>query len=583
MMVLSDATTPLLPRPTNTPPGSSLNSADDAQNPRIDNDPSSTQDEGLNGEDTRVCTSTTAVVSKLPASVGRIVSVLLIGSFISSADGSLLFATHPIIASEFNALHDSTWLIASFALAQAVSQPLYGKLSDIYGRKPMLILAYTLFGIGLVMVGAGQSMPALISGRVVSGLGSSGMTSLVSILITDLVPLRDVATWRSYVNIAATTGRSIGGPLGGWLADTVGWRWSFLGQAPIAGIAILLIALTLPAHTTEDLEDDLKRSKFARIDFMGAICMTLSLLGLLLPLEIGGDRVAWSSPIILALFGGAAIFGTLFLVIEAWVAKEPIVPVHLLRHRDVVTSGSIMLCQCAAQTTLMFAVPLYFQITSNVSNTVAGAHLIPAVVGNAIGGILSGRIIQRTGRYKALAVVASISASIGFFLLVLRWHGDTNWLESLYIFPCGFAMGIMQSTLFISIQAGIAPEHSAIAASVLYLTQPTGNVAGLAVASAVLQGTLRQGLGRRLEELGYEGKMKSGIIGKAASDVHYVDRATPQVAKAVIGSYVDALTWTHGKGTNTRNYKTLINTVLSLACALTAFVGSLLLRQHKLR
>lgn len=548
-MVLPDATTPLLPRPTNSPPGGNLYSAKDAQDLRIDDDIDSIQDESPDGEDARVRTSTTAVVSKSPASVGRIVSVLLIGSFISSADGSLLFATHPIIASEFNALHDSTWLIASFALAQAVSQPLYGKLSDIYGRKSMLMLAYTLFGIGLVMVGAGQSMPALILGRVVSGLGSSGMTSLVSILITDLVPLRDVATWRSYVNIAATTGRSIGGPLGGWLADTVGWRWSFLGQAPVAGMAILLIALTLPNHTTEDLEDGLKHSRFARIDFMGATCMTLSLLGLLLPLEIGGDRVAWSSPTIFALFGGAAIFGTLFLVVEAWVAKEPIVPVHLLRHRDVVTSGSIMLCQCAAQTTLMFAVPLYFQITSNVSNTVAGAHLIPAVVGNAIGGILSGRIIQRTGRYKALAVVASISASTGFFLLVLRWHGDTNWLESLYIFPCGFAMGIMQSTLFISIQAGVAPEFSAIAASILYLTQPTGSVAGLAVASAVLQGTLRKGLGLRLGKLGYDGKTKSKIIEKAVSDVHYVDTATPQIAKAVIGSYIDALTWTHGKVT----------------------------------
>lgn len=583
-MVSPDTTTPLLPRPTNSPPGSSLNSADDAQNLRIDDDLDPAQDESLYDEDTTVCTSTTAVMSKSPASVGQIVSVLLIGSFISSADGSLLFATHPIIASEFNALHDSTWLIASFALAQAVSQPLYGKLSDIYGRKSMLILAYTLFGTGLVMVGAGQSMSALIFGRVVSGLGSSGMTSLVSILITDLVPLRDVATWRSYVNIAATTGRSIGGPLGGWLTDTVGWRWSFLGQAPVAGMATLLIALTLPAHSTEDLEDGLERSKFARIDFMGAICMTLSLLGLLLPLEIGGDRVAWSSPTIFVLFGGAVVFGALFLVVEAWVAREPIVPVHLLQHRDVVTTGSIMLCQCAAQTTLMFAVPLYFQITSHVSNTVAGAHLIPAVVGNAIGGIISGRIIQRTGRYKALAVVASISASTGFFLLALRWHGDTNWLESLYIFPCGFAMGIMQSALFIGIQAGIAPEYSAIAASMLYLTQPTGNVAGLAVASAVLQETLRKGLGLRLEELGYDGKMKSNIIRKAVSDVHYVYRATPQVAKAVVGSYVDALTWTHGKApTKTHTHKILINTVLSLACALAAFFGSLLLRQHKLR
>jgi MFS family permease len=583
-MVLPDATTPLLPRPILSSSGNSVRSIDENQITQGEDVLETVQAEDLQDAAAAVPdTSTNASVSATPASVGRIVSVLLIGSFISSADGSLLYATHPIIASEFNALHDSTWLIASFSLAQAVSQPLYGKLSDIYGRKFMLILAYVLFAAGLVLVGIGQSMFMLIVGRVISGLGSSGMTSLVSILITDLVPLREVATWRSYVNIAATTGRSIGGPLGGLMADTVGWRWSFLGQAPVACIAIVLIAFTLPSYTNNESEDGTQRSKFARIDFLGAACMALSILGLLLPLEIGGDRVAWSSPTIIILFGGATLFGIIFLYIEARIAKEPMVPVHLLQHRDVVASGFVMLFQCAAQTTLMFAVPLYFQVTSKASNSVAGAHLVPAVVGNALGGIVSGRVIKRTGRYKFLAIIATISASVGYFLLVVRWHGNTKWFESLYIFPCGLAMGIMQSALFISIQAGIASEFAAIAASVLYLTQPTGNVAGLAVASAVLQGTLKQGLGRRLQALGITDGKQSRIIEGAVSDVHYVNKATPLIGKAVVGSYVEALTWTHGKSKRPHVRKRLTSTVLSLVCALTAFVGTLFLRQHKLR
>ncbi|KAH7378396.1 major facilitator superfamily domain-containing protein [Phaeosphaeria sp. MPI-PUGE-AT-0046c] len=561
-MAEPDLTTPLLPR--------SLlrenhidRSASSRSNDRLETGVIKPQQD----EEAGIDTSPEPALSTTSVSVGRIVCVLLIGSFMSSADGSLMYATHSVIASEFDALHDSSWLIASFALAQAVSQPIYGKLSDIYGRKAMLVFAYTLFAIGMVLSGMGQSMAILIVGRVISGAGSSGMTSLVSILITDLVPLRDVATWRSYVNIASTTGRSIGGPLGGWAADTIGWRWSFLGQAPIAGVAMLLIALTLPRHADSKTDVGSRGSKLSRIDFLGATCMTLSILGLLLPLEIGGDRIPWSSPKIVVLLLGAFFFGLAFLAVEKWVAKEPMVPLPLLRHRDVVTSCFVMLFQCAAQTTLMFAVPLYFQITSNASNAAAGAHLIPAVVGNASAGIISGTIIKRTGRYKRLAIFATLSASCGFSLLIVRWHGHTNWLESLYIFPCGFAMGTMLSSLFISIQAGVEPAYAAISASMLYLTQPTGNVIGLAVASALLQGRLRQGLDRRLDKMGYAGGVKYHIIEEAVSNVHFVDKATKSVAKAVVGSYIDALTSTH---------------ILSLVFTLVAFVGATCLRQHKL-
>lgn len=488
----------------------------------------------------------TAQLKANSAPIGRIVCVLLIGSFISSADVTLLIATHPIIASEFNALNDASWLLTSFALAQASFQPFYGKLSDIYGRKSLLIVAYTLFAIGVAFVGLGTSMPVLILGRVISGAGASGMTALASILITDLVPIRDVASWRSYVNVAATTGRSIGGPVGGWLADTVGWRWSFLGQVPLACIAAIFIGIVLPSQSTQQTNGDEKRSRLARIDFIGAAFMTLTILSLLTPLEIGGNRVAWSSPIVFALLAGAVVLGAMLLVTEKYWAKEPILPLSLLRHRDVMNSNMIMFCQCVAQTGVMVSVPLYFQITSNASNTVAGAHLIPAVVGNATGGILSGAIINRTGRYKPLIIIATLVASSGYLLLILRWHGNTNWLESLYIFPGGFGMGIAQSAVFISIQAAIDPSHMAIATSNLYLTSHIGTTAGMAGVNAILQSTLRSGLKERLIKLGFEGTAMRKIIKHAVSDIHYADNASPSIAEAVTRSYIVALMWTHG-------------------------------------
>ena len=499
---VSTERTPLLSRSGDTSASGSLSlSSGDTSSEVPDAGPSSPSNQPFLDEEARLESKPETSLAAIPASVGHIVCVLLIGTFISNADSSLLFATHTIIASEFNALHDSSWLLTSFALAQAATLPLYGKLSDIYGRKSLLLLAYVLFALGNFLVGIGGSMSELIIGRVITGLGASGMTALVSILITDLVPLRDVATWRSWVNIVATTGRSIGGPLGGWLADSVGWRWSFLGQVPFAGVAIALVWMVLPARVHHHLDEEIKGSKFARIDFLGAFLMTLSILSLLLPLEIGGDRVPWSDHRIALLFAAALVFGIMFLAVEGWIAKEPIIPLSVLWHKEVLLSSLIMMCQVGAQVGLMFAVPLYFQVTAKASSTVAGAHLFPAVFGNAIGGLISGAVIKRTGRYKALTLGATGVASLAYLLLILRWHGNTNWLESLYIFPGGFGTGIASSTLFISIQAALDPRFTAIAASTLYLASSIGMLGGMAGVSAVLQQSLRVNLNERLTHL----------------------------------------------------------------------------------
>ncbi|KAI1083054.1 major facilitator superfamily domain-containing protein [Whalleya microplaca] len=501
--------------------------------------------------------------------IAKVVVALLIGVFTSSADGSLVIATHPVIASEFNNLEDSSWLFISFLLAGAASQSLYGKLSDIYGRKPVLLVCYGLFASGCALIGVGRSMWQVILGRVISGSGGSGMMTLAAVIIADLAPLRDTASWQSYLNVVATVGRSIGGPVGGFLADTIGWRWSFLGQAPIFVLAMILCGSVLPNLTSRQNQGSIEsaRSRVSRIDFLGAAFLGSGILALLLPLKIAGQKVLWTSLTVLSLFALGTVLIVFFVVTETRWAKEPIFPLRLLRERGVVFSYLISTFQTSAQVGMMFSVPLYFQVTQRSSSTVAGAHLIPAVVGNTIGGLLTGMWIRRTGYYKAPLVFSGAVSFVCYGLLILRWNGNTNWWESLYIFPGGFGTGISLTAVFIALQASIDPTDKAVAASGLYLTMPVGSILGMASCNAVMQTVMPRDLTLRLYALGIGQSEAQEIIKKAVARVDYLDEAPREVSQAVAQAYVHALEYSHG---------------VSLTCAVLATGAALLLKNKKL-
>ncbi|KAM0545589.1 hypothetical protein ACHAPJ_011289 [Fusarium lateritium] len=488
------------------------------------------------------------------AFIARVVIALLIGVFTSNADGSLVLATHPVIASEFGKLQDSSWLFISFMLASAASQTMYGKLSDIFGRKTVLIFCYGLFALGCALVGAGQTMWQVILGRVISGSGGAGMTTMASVIITDLAPLREVASWQSYMNVIATVGRSIGGPLGGFLADTIGWRWSFLGQSPIFVISMVVVALLLPstAHSEGAVLERIKR-----IDALGALLLGSSVLAFMVPLEIGGQKVAWSNPIVPGLAGAGVLLAIAFILVESRWAREPIFPLRLLGNSDVTKSYLIAFGQSAAQ----------LGVSQRVSSTVAGAHLFPAVIGNTVGGIATGLIIKRTGRYKALIVFASVSSITSYALMLLRWHGQTNWLESLYVFPGGLGMGIAQSAAFIALQASIDPKDKAAAASGIFLSVTLGAVVGMASTSATIQGFLRHDVQQNLTQLGMSQSAIDEVILKASESVSYIDDASGPIRKVLIGGYVKGIEYGHG---------------LSILFSGISLITALLLRERKL-
>ncbi|KAE9968812.1 hypothetical protein EG328_007270 [Venturia inaequalis] len=430
-------------------------------------------------ERSRPSTSSSEVQTSNPGvAPSLVVLALTIGVFIAQLDTSFVLATHSTIASEFDQLANSSWLVVSYSLAMCAVQPIYGKVSDIYGRKESLIVAYMFFAIGCLICGSSTSLFQVVLGRVVSGIGSAGASALVSLIILDLVPLRQVASLRSYVNVAATTGRSLGGPIGGFLADTIGWRWSFIGQAPLIVISACCVWILVP-HKVHD-EEDTKTDKFSRIDFRG------------------GRKVPWTHPLIVILLTTSVLSAVLFFVTETRWAVEPIFPIHLLKQKDVVCQYLVMALQIAAQLSMMFCIPLYFQVTQNASASLAGAHLFPAVGGNAIGSLLSGWIIKRTGRYKSLAVVAPLIAATSYTLLILRWHGNTNFWESLYIIPGGFGTGMAEAATFIGLTASVPTEYQAMAIGGLFLASNVGVISGLAGSSAVAELTLKRELDKTL-------------------------------------------------------------------------------------
>lgn len=275
-------------------------------------------------------------------------------------------------------------------------------------------------------------------------------------------------------------------------------RRAFLVQVPptLAALTMVAMALKLPAPKTTD-KTQCNWDRVKRIDFTGALFLGATILSLCLILDLGGTRIAWNSSWIFVLLG-TTLASAIVFIISAKRAAEPIFPLELATHFVVVTNYLVILFQTTAQSALMITVPLYFQVTAAASTSEAGAHLIPAFAGNTIGGLIAGFWIKRSGRYKPLTVLSPIMGVLCTITLLLVWDGHTSPWLSLLIFPGGLAMGILSSSAFVGLAAGVEEEGIAITTSGMFLAFNIGSIAGISGGSAVLQNVLRSSLGSAL-------------------------------------------------------------------------------------
>ncbi|KAJ5186075.1 Major facilitator superfamily domain general substrate transporter [Penicillium cf. griseofulvum] len=497
---------------------------------------------------------------KTLTSVGTIIAVLLLGEFISNADATLVMAAAGRISSEFNRLRDASWLSTGYTLGVCAAQPMYGKLSDIYGRKPMLLFSYLLFAMGCVTSGIGSQMRVVIFGRAISGMGGAGIMTISSIIITDIVPKREVATWRAYVNIAMTLGRSLGGPLGGWLSDTIGWRWLFLLQAPFLALAAALVILKL---NVEEKKDSIsKGNKLAKVDFLGTALLGSSIVAMITLLDQGGKSFPWTSWWTLLLASGGVSLLIAFVLVEAYVAREPIFNLRILRRTNVSTAYIIGALQIAAQLGMMFSVPLYFQVTQRASTTAAGMHLIPAVIGNTLGGLLAGIFIQRTGQFKILLVVAGLVAGISYLLLYVHWNGHSGLWESLFILPGGLGTGIASASSFIAMSSMLPADEIAMATAGYMLIVGFSITAGVTTSNSVLGMEFQRQL-----KLNLHGPGSEKVIERAMADTNYIAHLSGHLREIVVACYVSGLKHTY---------------LVSLGCSLLASFSGLFIARHQI-
>ena len=265
----------------------------------------------------------------------------------------------------------------------------------------------------------------------------------------------------------------------------------------------MVLKLKVAQDLTPDNSKDAK-SKLGQVDFLGTGLLGLGIVALTGLMDQGGKAFPWRSWVTVVMGASGVLLLTAFVLVEAYVAPEPIFNLCILRRPNVALSYLISTLQITAQLGMLFSVPLYFQVTQRASTTQAGVHMIPAVIGNTLGGLLAGITIRRTGHYKVLLVLAGLIASITYVLLYLRWEGHTGFWESLYIIPGGMGTGIASASAFIAMTAMLPPEEIAMATAGYMLLISFAMTAGVTTSNTVLGNEFQTQLRRNLHGPGSE-------------------------------------------------------------------------------
>jgi EmrB/QacA subfamily drug resistance transporter len=447
-------------------------------------------------------------------------SGLLLTLTVAALDQNIVGTALPRIVSDLGGLAHLSWVVTAFLLASTTTTPLYGKLSDLYGRRPLFFAAILIFLVGSMLCGAAGSMTQLILFRGVQGLGAGGLISLSQITIADLVSPRERGRYQGLFG-AVFAICSIAGPLlGGFLTDVLSWRWIFYVNLPIGAAALLLITIGLPRTS---------RHVVHRIDFLGAMWLSGATVCLLLVLSWGGAVYPWLSPLVIGLAIAAVVLSALFIFQER-VASEPIVPLRLFADRVFVVSvAAIGLTSTALMGAFVF-LPAFFQLVLGVSPSTSGLMTAPLMAGLILASVAGGRIVSATGRYKLLPVIGLVVAIVAFLALAIAIRTGGGGLVIEVTLPIlGAGLGLVMPNLTVAIQNAVERTDIGVATSASSYFRSLGGALGVAAAGAVMTSALS----------GF-----SAAIGEAASSLSQIAQLPPATREAFTLAYRNGIATT---------------------------------------
>ncbi|GAA2736134.1 MDR family MFS transporter [Pedococcus aerophilus] len=411
---------------------------------------------------------------------------LMMGMFLAALDQTIVATSIRTIADDLKGLDQQAWATTAYLITSTIVTPLYGKLSDIYGRKRFFSTAITIFIIGSVLCTFSESMLQLAFYRAVQGLGAGGLFSLALAIIGDIVPPRERAKYQGYFLAVFGTSSVLGPVIGGFFAGQStllgidGWRWVFLVNVPIGFAALLVVSRTLHLHHTR-LDH--------RIDWWGAATLTLGLVPLLLVAEQGREW-GWGSGRSLACFVIGGIGVVAFLLVERAMKEEALLPLTLFQNRTVgVASGASVLIGMAMFGGLA-SLPLYLQIVKGASPTEAGLQLLPLTLGIMTGSIVSGQIISRTGRYRLFPIVGSALLAVSLFVFHFVGAETPLWQTMVVMVFFGLGLGFNFQPLTLAVQNAVSPKLIGVATSSATFTRQIGGTLGTAVFLSILFSTV---------------------------------------------------------------------------------------------
>ena len=426
-----------------------------------------------------------------------VLSGLMVGLLLAALDQTIVSTALKSIVEDFDGLTHYTWVVTAYLLTSTASTPLYGKISDLYGRRPVFQFAIITFLIGSFAAGASTSMEQLIAFRAVQGLGAGGLMSLTFVIIGDIVSPRERGKYQGY--FGGVWGlSSVAGPLlGGYFSDhaqilgVTGWRWIFYINLPfgIAALIITSISLHIPKVKREH-----------SIDYLGALLLVSGVSALLLGISVYGPQNGWQTSKTLITLAAALALVLLFILQESR-AKEPILPLALFKNHTFSVTSFMAFIIGAGMFGAIIMLPLYLQIVKGDSATSAGLKLIPFMIGIVAMSIVSGKLITKHGHYKRFPIIGLALMTVGLAMLSTLTETTAFWKLAIYAILVGAGLGLSMQTIVIALQNSVEFRDLGVATSANTFFRSIGATMGVALFGTVYASRLAHNLPIEIEKI----------------------------------------------------------------------------------